>query len=56
MQNRSWSREQVQAWFVGRAPDAWFTDAPEVTIDRDEILVVGTIAEPSDPAVLCHAG
>ena len=56
MQHRSWSREQVQAWFVGRAPDAWFTDAPEVTIDRDEILVVGTIAEPSDPASSAASG
>ncbi len=47
MKNKPWTREQVQAWFVGRSPDAWFTAAPQVTIDRDEILVVGTIAEPS---------
>ena len=36
----------LSAWFTGRLPDAWFTDAPEVTVDRDEVLVVGTLAEP----------
>ncbi|MDQ6696282.1 MAG: hypothetical protein M3Z46_02335 [Actinomycetota bacterium] len=53
MNKQPWTREQVEAWFVGRAPDAWFADPPKVTIDRDEILVVGTIAEPggaSDPS------
>jgi len=33
-------------WFAGRVPDGWFTGAPEVTYDRDEILVVGAIAPP----------
>ena len=33
-------------WFAGRLPDEWFTGAPEVTYDRDEILVVGALAEP----------
>lgn len=33
-------------WFVGRLPDGWFTEPPEVTYDREEILVVGRIAEP----------
>ncbi len=37
----------MQAWFVGRTPDSWFTAAPEITVDRDEVLVVGSIAEPS---------
>lgn len=50
MTNQEWSKEQVQAWFVGRAPDDWFSGAPEVTIDRDEILVIGTIAEPTGAA------
>ncbi len=36
------------AWIAGRLPDGWFTGAPEVEIDRDEILVVGVIAAP-DP-------
>src|SRR5688572_22250571 len=33
-------------WFAGRVPDGWFTAAPEVTYDREEILVVGELAEP----------
>ncbi|HWS47416.1 MAG TPA: hypothetical protein VN636_16255 [Acidimicrobiia bacterium] len=36
-------------WFAGRLPDDWFTEAPEVTVDREEILVVGTLAEPDYP-------
>ena len=39
----------VQGWFAGRLPDGWFTAAPEVTVDRDEILVVGSLTEPDYP-------
>jgi hypothetical protein len=38
--------EKLSGWFAGRIPDGWFTGAPEVTYDREEILVVGTLAEP----------
>jgi len=27
-------------------PEGWFTDAPTVTVDREEILVVGELAAP----------
>ena len=33
-------------WFAGRLPDGWFTATPDVTYDREEILVVGDLAEP----------
>jgi hypothetical protein len=33
-------------WFVGQLPDGWFTGPPEISYDRDEILVIGTLAEP----------
>jgi hypothetical protein len=33
-------------WFAGRLPDGWFSGPPEVTYDRDEILVLGTIPAP----------
>jgi hypothetical protein len=36
----------LQGWFAGRLPDAWFTGPPEVAYDRDEIVVVGTLATP----------
>jgi hypothetical protein len=31
------------AWLAGRLPDSWFTGAPEVTVDREEIIVVGEL-------------
>lgn len=37
------SAEDAPAWFAGRLPDEWFTSAPEITIDREEILVVGEL-------------
>jgi hypothetical protein len=39
----------AQAWFSGRLPDDWFTSAPAVTVDREEILVVGIVPEPDYP-------
>ena len=41
--------ETLAAWFAGRLPDDWFTEPPEVTTDREEILVVGRLAEPDYP-------
>jgi hypothetical protein len=38
--------EGIEGWFAGRLPDDWFEAAPEITVDRDEILVVGRIAPP----------
>jgi hypothetical protein len=37
---------KTQGWFAGRLPDGWFTATPDVTYDREEILVVGELAEP----------
>ena len=39
--------DDVVAWLAGRLPDGWFDAAPEVTVDRDEIVVVGRIGEPT---------
>jgi hypothetical protein len=36
----------VAGWFAGRLPDGWFEGPPEVTVDRDEVLVVGTLPDP----------
>jgi hypothetical protein len=35
------------AWITGLLPDDWFTEPPEVVVDRDEILVVGRLPEPA---------
>jgi hypothetical protein len=37
--------DELRGWFAGRIPDDWFTSAPEVTVDREEILVVGEIPD-----------
>src|SRR5581483_5145624 len=39
--------DDVPAWLAGRLPDQWLDGAPEVTVDRDEILVVGRLAPPA---------
>ena len=33
-------------WFAGRIPDGWFTGDLRVTVDRDEITVVGELPAP----------
>ncbi|MGH3566715.1 MAG: hypothetical protein ACRDRH_11925 [Pseudonocardia sp.] len=35
--------EDTVAWLHGRLPDDWFTGAPEVTVDREEIVIVGEL-------------
>ncbi|RLK54531.1 hypothetical protein [Actinokineospora cianjurensis] len=35
--------DDVTAWFTGRLPDTWFTEKPTITVDREEILLVGTL-------------
>jgi len=40
------SDDEIRGWFTGRLPDDWFTGPIEVSIDRDEIIVTGTIAAP----------
>src|SRR4051794_27695452 len=41
------STEDLRGWLTGRLPDDWFTDAPEVVVDRDEITVVGRLDLPT---------
>ena len=38
--------EDIKAWFGGRLPAEWFTAAVDLTVDRDEITVIGTLAAP----------
>ncbi len=40
------STNEITGWLQGRLPDAWFTGPTEVTIDREEILVLGNLAAP----------
>lgn len=42
--------DDAQAWFDGRLPADWFTSTT-VTVDREEIIVLGTLAdEATEPA------
>jgi len=42
------SADDAAAWLGGRLPDGWFTGAPEVTIDREEIIIVGELSALTD--------
>ena len=46
---RSTTTQDLAGWFAGRLPDGWFTEPADVTTDREEVLVVGSLAEPDYP-------
>lgn len=35
--------DDAKAWFAGRLPDGWFVGDVEVTVDREEIVIVGEL-------------
>ena len=37
--------ERVRGWFTGRLAEEWQTAAPRITVDREEITVILTIAD-----------
>ncbi|WP_030247697.1 MULTISPECIES: hypothetical protein [unclassified Streptomyces] len=39
-------REKLRGWFAGRLPDDLFEELTEITVDREEITVIGRIPEP----------
>jgi hypothetical protein len=38
--------DDAAAWVTGAIPDGWFTERPEVVVDRDEIIIWGRVAAP----------
>jgi len=42
--------DDAAAWFAGRLPEGWFSGEPEVTVDREEILVIGELPAPEGEA------
>jgi hypothetical protein len=38
--------EKLRGWFSGRMPGEWFTEAPEIRLDREEITIIGSLAAP----------
>jgi hypothetical protein len=43
---QEFSAEEISGWFAGRLPEGWFEQAPNITIDHDEIVIIGRIPEP----------
>ena len=43
-------------WFAGRIPDEWFTGDLRVTVDRDEITVVGELPAPESAEAAAAEG
>jgi hypothetical protein len=37
--------ERIRGWFSGRLPDAWQHEPPSITVDREEITVLLTLAD-----------
>lgn len=42
-------------WFAGRLPEEWFAGDPDVTVDREEIIVIGRLPEPENPETEARA-
>jgi hypothetical protein len=42
--------EKLRGWLAERVPGDWFTGAADVTLDREEITVVGPLADPETRA------
>ena len=40
------STEKIRGWLAGRLPEDWFTEPPEIIVDREEITIVGRLAAP----------
>lgn len=46
MRSTSEATDKIRGWLTGRLPDDWFTGPVKVTVDREEILIVGPLTEP----------
>jgi len=45
-ESRGSAAEEVRGWFTGRLPADWFTAAPDIQADREEITIVGVLPAP----------
>lgn len=36
-------QDEIAGWVAGRVPGDWYEGAPEVTVDREEIVVIGRL-------------
>ena len=42
-------QSEIKGWIAGRVPQDWYEGTPEVLVDRDEIVVIGRIADVAQP-------
>jgi hypothetical protein len=49
-ENKGSAAGEVRGWFTGRLPGDWFTAAPEIQADREEITIVGVLPAPETAA------
>lgn len=42
-------KSEIAGWFAGRLPAEWFQGTPDILADREEIVVIGRLAEPEVP-------
>ena len=47
--------EKLRVWFSGRMPSEWFTGAPDITLDREEITIIGALSAPETAEVTTDA-
>jgi hypothetical protein len=50
MTTTSERQAKIHGWLSGRLPTDWFTEVPTITVDREEITIVGRLAAPTTPA------
>lgn len=39
--------DDAGAWIAARVPDDWFSGTPEVSADRDELIIIGPLESPN---------
>ena len=43
---RGGTAEELRGWISGRLPGDWFTAAPDILVDREEVTIVGVLPAP----------
>lgn len=45
--------DKLRAWFASRLPADWFASGPDITLDREEITVLGVLSPPPEAEADC---
>src|SRR5579863_3209539 len=44
--SETFTSEEISGWIAGRLPENWFEQSPTVSVDHDEILIIGRLSAP----------